>query len=1120
MSLPDEFARRQALTAIDRTMLVEAGAGSGKTAILAGRIAILLASGIAPKHIAAITFTEFAASELLIRVERYVRELRNGTIPRELAGAFGHRFDDQQRNLAIAADNLDQLTCTTIHGFAQALLRPYPAEANIDPGADIIDPAEADLAFAEQFDAWLKQHLSGENEDDVVAQLVLADEGQALALVNAIAQFLKSNRAATTVAGGWRSDLWRQFSDAVADFRRQLDRSGFREETTDSYLDGFAQLAAELARFNLSRGAPTNADLIGALAVAHCGPCFTGGGGPRQFRVLGRWRDAARNAGLSAADGERACAAAGRCYDACHEACEALMTGAAGEVLRRLYDALAGLMTGWRDYKRSAALLDFDDLLYTARDLLADHEPVRRALAERFQHVLVDEFQDTDPIQIEILWRVCGEPSPRGSDDWMARQLRPGALFLVGDPKQAIYRFRGADVNAYIAARQAIGPAALCQIIANFRSRKPILDFVNQRFAPALSESRGQPGFAALRHTIPASGEPAVVALDVAVPEDDISVDRRRAAEAERVTELCGRLIGNRLVRDPETDEMRLCRAGDIALLAPAGTDLWRYEEALEEAGIPVSTQAGKSLFRRQEIQDLIALTRALADPRDTLALGALLRGPLVGLSEGELLDIAEALPADPQQPARPSQLYLWTDPAQVAHPLARDALSRLQSIAIRARSTTPHLLLADAVEALSVRPQLRQRHRAGADRALANVDLYLDMARAYDVRGLRAFARDMRANWEDAVRQVEGRPDAAQQSVALITMHAAKGLEWPVVIPINTMGPPYEDSTIVYDRGTGRFSTAIRGVVPAGHDGIAGWVVAEQGRERVRLWYVAATRARDLLVLPRHSPDLRTDSWGCVVDLGLAALPAIDQAALPARIVETGQPIDNPQSRDVFADEAKRIAAATSKIQWQRPSRDEGGGAAATPERAVVTGSVVLEQADEWPIPEVASGAMRGTILHKLMEEVLTGETPDDHDGLLARSAKLLSQLGIEPASDPREGIAPVELAATVLQTLALPEVAALRPHLVPESAVFAHQAAAGAETLVSGVADAVALDETGSVEAVIDWKSDIAPSAAQLENYRAQLKTYCECTGARCGLLILMSLSRSLEIGGARKI
>ena len=209
--------------------------------------------------------------------------------------------------------------------------------------------------------------------------------------------------------------------------------------------------------------------------------------------------------------------------------------------------------------------------------------------------------------------------------------------------------------------------------------------------------------------------------------------------------------------------------------------------------------------------------------------------------------------------------------------------LEKLQSIGRRARLTTPHLLLSDAVEALAVRPQLRQRYRTGADRALANVDLFLEMARTYDTRGLRAFARDMRANWDEAVRQIEGRPDAAQESVALVTIHAAKGLEWPVVIPINMMGPPYEDNTIVYDRRAGRFSPTICGVTPAGHAGIASWVAQEQARERVRLWYVATTRARDLY-WSSHAihRTWRQTVGGEVVDLGLASLPAIDPATLP----------------------------------------------------------------------------------------------------------------------------------------------------------------------------------------------------------------------------------------------
>ena len=388
------------------------------------------------------------------------------------------------------------------------------------------------------------------------------------------------------------------------------------------------------------------------------------------------------------------------------------------------------------------------------------------------------------------------------------------------------------------------------------------------------------------------------------------------------------------------------------------------------------------------------------------------------------------------------------------------------------------------------------------------------EMARAYDVRGLRAFARDMRANWEEAVREVEGRPDAVQQSVALMTTKAATGLEWLVVTPENTVGPPTAYAGNPHDRRSDRFSTDRLGVTPVGHADIQSWVVAEQNRERVRLWYVAATRARDLLVLPRHSPDLAANSWGQIVDLGLASLPALDPAALADQMAEPPERADNGQTRDVFAAEAMRIVEAERKIAWRRPSRDEGETSNVALEPVVFVGSATAEEAAEWPILEVAGGATRGTILHKLMEEVLTGETQDDNDSLLARAAELLSQLGIEPSSDPWRGIAPPELAVSVLRTLALPEIAALRPRLVPERTVFAANAVDGSEVLVSGIADAVALSVDGQIEAVIDWKSDHQPSAKVLEHYRAQLQAYCDSTSAGRGMLVFMSIGKALMI------
>ncbi len=192
--LPDNEARIRALTELERSMLVEAGAGSGKTSIMAGRVAMLFARGVEPTSVAAITFTEFAVSELMIRISRFVSELANGDVPGDLEIVFPDGVSiEQQTNLKRARGSLDQLVCSTIHGFAQALIKPFPVEAEIDPGAEIIDPSEADLAFGELYDAWLRDHLSGRTDDDVVAELVLAGEDEVLGWLRSIADFRRKN---------------------------------------------------------------------------------------------------------------------------------------------------------------------------------------------------------------------------------------------------------------------------------------------------------------------------------------------------------------------------------------------------------------------------------------------------------------------------------------------------------------------------------------------------------------------------------------------------------------------------------------------------------------------------------------------------------------------------------------------------------------------------------------------------------------------------------------------------------------------------------------------------------------------------------------------------------------
>lgn len=1111
-ALRDDNARRAAISVHDRSILVEAGAGSGKTAVMAGRIAAMLAEGIAPKSIAAVTFTELAASELLIRVRDFVGDLVTGTIPTELRIAFpGGLSETHKTNLAAASTAIDEITCSTIHGFCQRLIKPYPVEADTDPGACVMDRNQADLAFIEIVEAWLREQLSG-GQGGIIAEMVLQSPGETVSLIHKIVANLRKRRTVSVPPVTPLAPHLRAFQDATDAFTDFIQTAPAVEEETAVFAE---RLAAMALAMEPDATAETPTGLIRLLVTPPHPDLCTKSGSFLAFKKKGKWTEAAKREGLAKADGERLNAAAEGHYAACCEAWQLLLQNVASRVLSDLIAQVQPVLERFRDYKRSAALLDFDDLIFAARDLLRDHDEVRRALGARFSRVLVDEFQDTDPLQTEIFWRLCGEPPAEGpTADWTAFQIRPGALFLVGDPKQAIYRFRGADVSAYVQARDAFiaqDADSILSISTNFRSCAPILTYVNERFETLLS-SDGQPGFTALDPFHADRGEtPCVATLDVAVADENgkVSAEQQRDAEAEAVAEMCARLIGSEMIIDRRSGTSRVCRPGDIALLAPTGSDLWRYEEALERQGIPVATQAGKGLFRRQEIQDLIALTRVLADRRDTLALGALMRGPLVGLTEEELLDIIWALPRPENYPDTLPRLDLGVEARDIAHPLARSVIERLQALYRRTNSTTPYDLLSQAVDVMRVRPILLARHNGQAERALANVDLYLSLSSAFAVRGLRAFAETMTAAWTDEARAVEGRPDAQEEAVALYTMHAAKGLEWPIVVPVNTMTSIMPAENAVIDRDSDTFYCPVFGVKPAGYDEARDAEKAELDRERIRLWYVAATRARELLVLPRLNVAPSKSAWISLLDLSLAALPTLNVGHLPLEVgaAEAGE--GNKQTREILAAEAAAIAARHRRLIWLVPSRDENSaGPVLTPEAVQVWAARDARQPDdEAARPSIQGGRERGLILHKLIEEVLTGETAEDSAALTDRARSLITALGRSAADAPSQGLAPGELAGCVTRTLALPEIAALRPALTPELPVYATALLDEVEQATAGIVDAIALGPDGAPQVVIDWKSDVQPTPETIDHYRSQVQSYLDMTGAARGLIVLVT-------------
>ena len=311
MTLPDAAARLTALTDHDRTLLVEAGAGSGKTALMAGRVAVMLTAGVAPRDIVAITFTEAAASELLERIEKFAGQLQQGEIPTELRQALASPLSPIQReNIESGCRTLDEITCTTIHGFCQQLVRPYPVETGVDPGAQIIDPAAAELAFHDLMEAWLSARFGRDRsaeglgrippmtgaggDDDFFAELVNIAPDDAVSLIEKAADFLKEHRTATAPSCPPDPAVFSRLVSAVEDFASWYNGCGVVEEKTAEVVTDLARVA-EIAR-DLAGGPISGKTIAQMLAHKRPSACKKDTSDFSAWGKKGKWKDAAKAA--------------------------------------------------------------------------------------------------------------------------------------------------------------------------------------------------------------------------------------------------------------------------------------------------------------------------------------------------------------------------------------------------------------------------------------------------------------------------------------------------------------------------------------------------------------------------------------------------------------------------------------------------------------------------------------------------------------------------------------------------------------------------------------------------------------------------------------------------------
>jgi ATP-dependent exoDNAse (exonuclease V) beta subunit len=850
----DDEARALIRTAVDQTLIVEAAAGTGKTTELVNRIVRVIAEGRADvREIVAVTFTEKAAGELKLRLRQQLEKDRQAA-----DGAAAPRLSD-------AIQNLEEAHVSTIHGFCADLLRERPVEAGVDPLFRVLTEGQSERLFRQAFDAWLQRELA-EPGEGVRRSLRRGSRGFRPGDVDEDGPVERLRRAAFDLAE------WRDFRGPWT--REPFDRAAAASKVTElvhacadvsaspSYTGDNLYVDTEPVR-RLSReiksqipNPKSQNDLDGLEA---------------QLIDLRRNRDfkrARKGSGPTYSKGApRAQVLAAR--DALIDALNDFQVRADADLAALLHDELLACIDEYERLKTREGALDFVDLLLRARDLITDNASVRRHFQARFSAIFVDEFQDTDPLQAELLLLLAA--SAPDETNWEDVVPLPGKLFIVGDPKQSIYRFRRADVDTYLRVCRQLERAGArrLELRKSFRGVPNIQRIVNCAFAPVMDGNATtlQAGYVPLeasRDDHP--GQPSVVALPVPYPYSQRFITARKIEES--LPDAVGAYVGWLVNESGWTVTERRAPATRVPLEArhicilfrrflSYGEDVTRpYVEALEARGVRHLLVGGRTFHDREEIETLRAVLMAIEWPDDQLSVFATLRGALFAIGDEELLEYYE----------RSRSFHPFRIPEGLPGHLQciADALETLKSLH-HGRNRRP---VAETIALLldATRAHVGFVLRPAGEQALANVLHVAELARRYELDGgmsFRGFVETLHA--EASVHRPAEAPilEEGSDGVRLMTVHKAKGLEFPVVIlaDITARLTPYDASRHI-DPQKNLCAMRIGGWAPKDLNDHRDTELLREGAEGERVAYVAATRARDLLVVPAVGDEPYSEGW------------------------------------------------------------------------------------------------------------------------------------------------------------------------------------------------------------------------------------------------------------------
>ncbi len=1034
----DEAVRARVRSELDTSFVISAGAGTGKTTLLVDRMVNIVLTGFLKlDRIAAVTFTENAATTLKLRLRDALERARaEAADPEVIARA--------SEGLA----TIERAQVSTIHALCTAMLQERPIEAGVTPGFRVADEALSDFIFQEAWEEWLQDRLTG--QDELLEAVILSRIP--LEKTSPMGDPMTLRKLARRLVG--QRDLQPHIAPKGIDPRPVRDWF--------------------LARINraheLIKGRPEADTLVAAVRSLFTEIEKTVGlGDPELILAL---RSLRVRKGL----GNKRMWKADEAFDECRAiTLEIAERGAAWEKEKNaafysgLVVALQGVQAIYERRKNEAGVLDYVDLLVKAAEALRQNTSLRSYFQRKFRAIIVDEYQDTDPLQVEIIETLAGVSDAARAGD---PNLRPASYVVVGDPKQSIYRFRRADASIFAAACEAATTRPGLELVSltqNFRSTPGILRFVNRFFGASIKKSPyGQPDYEALVPSPNIPDAPSLLALRFTMPREADSFVLE--AEASAVAGFVAAAIQTGTFKVRDGGMSRPSRAGDVLILARRLTQIRPLEQALERAGVPFVVDGGRSFFLRSEVVETHSVLRAIDDPSDSTSLVAALRSSFFGVSDRAIAEWRFA--------GRELSILGALTPT--------DEVGRSLSLLRRLHEDRTHLPPAALIEKLfdetSIFAALHAAERGSTARAqprISNLRKVTHLARQAEGLGLltlRGFNL-LLANRLDGAGEEPDLPSSRPgdpHTVRIMTIHRAKGLEAPVVILYDCLDRFSPRVDLVPLRTEGKIALGfVKDCQPPDWDVLAQKEEARLLEETHRLRYVACTRARDWLVVPIPPPTERVgDFWHDVArEIAVANPDVVDlnagAVALPEEAGESvmeGPGEERPSDLGGFAARrAALIDAASETTLLPVPIRED----------AARESPPAVE-------PKEFVGRAFGSFVHRLLELA---------DFSHPESVRLIAPNLAPGFPLSKDAVKRAEAQAEAALSLPIMREAARASRLfreVPISYIEEHR-------LLEGVCDLAFEDEKGWV--VVDYKTEAISEdqvLAQASHHAAQLRRY----------------------------